>query len=751
VVSGSDRDRKDGAPPVAGPATATQATASFLQVPEDGSARRRAALAGRGRYAVRGVLGEGGMGVVFDAWDDVLRREVALKVMREEVLASPPHRERFLMEARAVAAIDHPNLVRVYDVDPEGLVMVLERIRGESLRHRIAREGALPERDARQVVRDLLHGLGAVHAVGIIHRDIKPSNILLTEAGTAKLTDFGVAKLADSELTRDGQRIGTPAYMAPEQLRAADEIDARADLYAVGLILYEMLAGERYHAKHASDDVAVRVRRLGLGPSLAHVLEKSLAEDPARRFQSSGEMLSALDAPAPPEAAAPREPRPPPAFALPYEVPPGRVREGIASFYSLDRSTADALLAATVAAAPDDATAAYYLALSRGFALAPPDDARQARLAARRLTQPPPRDAILEALDAFEASDWERAKAVLAEPRRRFPHDWELAYALGESHSHAGEHEAALALYEEASRLAPHFLPPSFHAMDAYLVRGEAALFHRWLANLERHAGSIEVARSYAVRWAVSTGATDDALRISEAVPESETRLFVLAALGRFEEAAEVALSVRPFQRGIDRVPDGLRLAGLAWARGDRKTWRHFLDVGRTQTREHTAGLTAASREYRTALGLLMVNEVALAEDCLARAREHAAPAFPTPFGLAFALLGWRRGDVSVIRDARAALTGPRDGFYLAEVTAAIDAIELDLAGRRARALDRLLAAIDAAGSASVLVALHWLVATLSRDVDAVAFERACAGLRRPTLLDHEWLYALDVCRASPG
>src|SRR5918992_482537 len=202
-------------------------------------------------YVIERKLGEGGMGVVFAARDERLDRTVAIKMM-SSFGGDETARRRFWREARAAASVNHPNICQLYDIgeDEGALFIAMELLEGESLGERLAR-GALTVSEAIPIALGVLAALAALYARGILHRDLKPSNVFLTAHGV-KLLDFGLARPADpalaqslsssGNLTRSGMLIGTPGYMAPEQL-TAEELDARTDLFAVGAILFEMLAG----------------------------------------------------------------------------------------------------------------------------------------------------------------------------------------------------------------------------------------------------------------------------------------------------------------------------------------------------------------------------------------------------------------------------------------------------------------------------------------------------------------------------
>ncbi len=204
-----------------------------------------------GPYRIRGVLGEGGMGVVFDAEDSQLRRRVALKVLKPELALTPVLRERFLQEARAAAALPSDHVVVIYHVDAERDVpfLAMEYLHGESLEQCLHRVGRLPEAELVRIGRDIARGLAVAHEKGLIHRDIKPANIWLETmpggmAPRVKLLDFGLARVTGEvrNLTATGMIVGTPHYLAPEQARG-QALDVRCDLFSLGCVLYRALTG----------------------------------------------------------------------------------------------------------------------------------------------------------------------------------------------------------------------------------------------------------------------------------------------------------------------------------------------------------------------------------------------------------------------------------------------------------------------------------------------------------------------------
>ena len=263
-----------------------------------------------GPYTVVDRLGAGGMGEVYRARDTRLGREVALKQLSDRTSGSDVARRRVLREARAAAALSHPNIATIYDVleTPGGLVIVMEYVPGETLASRL-RRGALPLDEALAYAVQIADALADAHAHGIIHRDLKPANIHLTPDGKAKILDFGIARSVDeagdatATMTGGPQIVGTPAYMAPEQL-AGGRGDQRTDVYGLGLVLFEMLSGQRpfqragvaAHALAVLDGHAPQVRSLAphVPALVSDAVARALARDPDDRFATAREIGSTL-------------------------------------------------------------------------------------------------------------------------------------------------------------------------------------------------------------------------------------------------------------------------------------------------------------------------------------------------------------------------------------------------------------------------------------------------------------------------
>lgn len=260
-----------------------------------------------GRYEVRSELGRGGMATVYLGYDARFERDVAIKILPAEFLHDPQFSVRFDREAKIVATLEHPAIVPVYDVGKaEGLpYYVMRYMKGGSLSDRLS-NGAIDIKEAARIINIIAPALDEAHRRGIIHRDIKPANILFDRNGRPYLSDFGIAKLSDSQTNVTGSAIiGTPAYMSPEQAQGK-EIDGRSDIYALGAIVYRMLAGARPYdgdtpmsmaIKHITDPVPDILRaNPNLPPSASAFIYKAMEKDPDMRFQNAEELAKALNA-----------------------------------------------------------------------------------------------------------------------------------------------------------------------------------------------------------------------------------------------------------------------------------------------------------------------------------------------------------------------------------------------------------------------------------------------------------------------
>jgi serine/threonine-protein kinase len=261
------------------------------------------------------LLGEGGFAAVFRAHDPFLERDVAIKVLDPTLAVDAALEEQFLHEARTIAAAEHPHIVPLYSADSAGglLYLVMRLLPGRSLEDRIA-EGKLPAAEAARIALECARALAAAHAVGVVHRDIKPGNILLDAGGNATVTDFGIA-LVTSRPAREllGSTTGTPQYMSPEQ-SLGERVDGRADVYALGVVLYEMLTGTcpfpgrnatEVIAKHISAPIPrVSEREPETPVALVRIVDRMLAKDPAGR-PTAAELVDALTAASTPDGLLP--------------------------------------------------------------------------------------------------------------------------------------------------------------------------------------------------------------------------------------------------------------------------------------------------------------------------------------------------------------------------------------------------------------------------------------------------------------
>ena len=283
---------------------------------DDGADLRKLAPAGEpgsriGRYTIVETLGQGGMGKVYLARDPLISRNVALKVisirpdLSEEEAGQ--YRERFLREAQAAGALIHPNIVAVHDIGQDAAsgspYIVMEHVPGQDLKKVILSRAPLPAAEAVGIVAQIAAALDYAHKCGIVHRDVKPANVLITEQGRVKITDFGVARLPGSDLTRSDQFVGSPGFMSPEQLKGSP-VDGRADLFSLGVIFFQLLTGKAPFEGESVSEVLYRISsqpseppseaQADVSPDFDPILEKALAKDPADRYQTGQEMVGAL-------------------------------------------------------------------------------------------------------------------------------------------------------------------------------------------------------------------------------------------------------------------------------------------------------------------------------------------------------------------------------------------------------------------------------------------------------------------------
>ena len=443
-----------------------------------------------GPYVVTGELGRGGMGIVYRAHDPRLRRDVALKFYPRALRNDDSVRARFVAEARAASALDHPHLCTIYDVGalPDGrMYLAMSYCPRGTLADRLA-AGPLPVEEAVRIAAEIADGLAGAHAAGIIHRDVKPRNVAFGERDEARLLDFGVALLADGATLDGADTAGTPAYMAPEQVRGG-AIDARADLWALGVVLFEMLTGRRPFEGESRNDVLRRIL-LDAAPDLAkaapqvpsavvRVVRRALRKDPDDRWSSAIEMKAALERAVAPStrragwlpataavvlvvgaAAAlsmrpfvPREPTPP----SPGAVSLARARERLARPNRQDTEVAIALLHDALARDPKLAAARAYLA--RAYVAATrPGMSRQSQR------------------HWLDSSIVEARAAVTLAPRLADAHA-----ALAHAHVGLGAKDSALAHYRVALGLDPRHATSAFELAKLHRSAGRLAETAAWL------------------------------------------------------------------------------------------------------------------------------------------------------------------------------------------------------------------------------------------------------------------------------
>ena len=262
-----------------------------------------------GKYQIRGELGRGAMGIVYRGFDPMIEREVAIKTLRADLLESGEKDTllaRFKKEAQAAGRLNHRGIVQVYEYgeDADRVFIAMELIQGRELKDYMSEQARFSTAEIVRMVKELLDALGYAHSHGVVHRDIKPSNVVLLPDGHIKITDFGIARLESSTLTQAGNVLGTPSYMSPEQFMG-QRIDGRSDLFSTGVMLYELLTGEKPFIGNSFTTIMHKVMKespsapsslnISLHPSFDQVLAVALAKRPDERFRNAAEFSQALD------------------------------------------------------------------------------------------------------------------------------------------------------------------------------------------------------------------------------------------------------------------------------------------------------------------------------------------------------------------------------------------------------------------------------------------------------------------------
>lgn len=516
----------------------------------------RARRAAPPRYEPREVLGSGAMGHVVRAWDADLERFVALKLIVDRGPGAEEAQKRFIREARALAALDDDRLVRIFDVDAERGLLVLELVEGRSLRAMLESGQTIDVTRARAIAVDVLDALAAVHDASIVHRDVKPGNVLVDdETGRAKLADFGIAAAEANDLTKTGTAVGTPGYMAPEQLRGR-AVDARADVYGLAATLFEAVTGEGLHDEERTvAQVRARLRDRTGDTAFARAVARAASPRREERFATAAAFRAALEGaerstPAPNRLIVaagiaalvgvvvflnrgPDEP-------APKVVPSGEVSvERYLSEAKTDldeHRIADAIVALESAARvePEHPEPHYYLALARWWMSAPKADIERHIARALEVGQVERRRSFLNGLRLLIEQDYARAIDYFERARKVHPEDREIAYGLFEARFHGGRPKDAVRVYVEIVDAQPKFSLGMMHAFSYALVSRDAEL-GAWVLEHVRPEDDPGLLL-WPPRWKVATGAH------AEAVAELESLEGKVAAAlvrrGRIEALA---------------------------------------------------------------------------------------------------------------------------------------------------------------------------------------------------------------------
>jgi serine/threonine protein kinase len=711
------------------------------------------------RFVIARELGRGGMGRVYLARDTALDREVAIKVVDLARLGDPARQARFFREARTMAAVRHPSLVEVYDVNPERGLLVMEYVEGESLQARLGRGRVLSPPALRRFVAELLSVLAELHQRGVVHRDIKPSNLLIDVAGRLRLLDFGIAHVVESDMTITGEVLGTPHYMAPEQLRG-EPVGFPADVYGAAITAFEAATATRPSLELGEEAAAARMLAATGDPPLSRAVARGLRLVPSERYASAIEFRAAIDAPVrkrwPRRAAlcaaaaaavviggltiaGDSDPAParaaPPVFASQDPVlvrTYGRLTEAIdAGELGIAYSLADELLERA-----GDQPAVLYQAMRLNLWRELPREAIE-RLAARAAAVPlaSPQRALVAGVVAIAGHDFAGAERHFRAGLAELPGDRDLRYGLFEALWHQGEVDDAVAIYRAITDEHPMFRFGDRHVLEHYADRRDAAGL-AWLASGQGSVSRVALEGRSALAME-GPGAAARARGYLDVLGLADRAL--LLAMAGPDERAEAAR--RDLERADPRGlwPTVLRLA-LACAGGEPDEIARLVPIV-------VAARGSEEWEYRLAMQALAA--LAASPEVPASLAEHAARTLdrigPEPGRAAStdagrALLAERMGDEGSL----AALTGSR----FAEVAALAEGL---LAARRGdhagagRALDR---ALTTPSDGRFRLAEHYHRARLARTVgDAAKVRSSCQAVLAPRWLDPAWGSLGPACR----
>lgn len=541
-----------------------------------------------GRYKVVSRLGKGAMGVVYHAHDELMDRAVAIKVLTADLAGDPSIRTRFFREAKVAGQIVHPNVITVFDMGEENgrLYIVMELLHGLTLGDHLRANPGLSLGERLDVMAQVCAGMSAAHARGVVHRDLKPSNLFVQSDGVVKLLDFGVARLADSNVTAAGLIIGTPDYMSPEQARGG-EVDQRADVFSAGSVFYFLLTGRKPFAARDLPTLLLQVEQSDPSPipeqevpaAVSSIVMKALQKDPARRYQSFAELLADLQR-----------------FRKAHEAESRRmVQEARAAFAEAQEHAALAAAAAAVLGYDSRAPLEVASLASRAPAL---DASRPAGEAAHAGLLRDAADLTPEVL---------RVRDQCAEDARRAA-AWLERHRAAEAAWRSGDLDAAEREFLEVSRQQPAATVTSAHLAHVRAEIEAAAERARREQALVTEAGAALAGG----QWDAARRLAEDALAlVPDSAAATEARERALAGAAREQEAAE--------RRA--RAASRASAAGLALAGGDPQAAARLA--------EEALALDADSDVARDVLARVRAALAEAAERAsrLARAEAHAAAA----------------------------------------------------------------------------------------------------------------------------